>query len=170
VRFFAHLIDLLIQGGLILAARIAFILASDTILAAPILFTFSTLDIAAYFVGVSYFVLMTYFTGTTAGKFMLNLRVISADGNKMTFFNVVYRETIGRYLSGLLLIGYAIIVFHPQKRALHDILGNTRVVYTAPVLAYPAGEEGFGCPPPERERSYDAFDEFISEFEEDNRK
>ena len=48
----------------------------------------------------------------------------------MTFFEVVFRETVGRFLSALILsIGYIMIAVDKQKRGLHDILSDTNVVY-----------------------------------------
>ncbi len=77
----------------------------------------------------------TYFHGNpkhqaTLGKKLLNLRVITADGEDVT-----YLRAFGRYwaaiLSGLILaIGYIIAAFDDEKRALHDHICNTRVIKT----------------------------------------
>lgn len=56
--------------------------------------------------------------------------MISANGEKLTFINVLYRETIGKYLSGIaMFVGYFMIAVDEQKRGLHDILCDTRVIY-----------------------------------------
>lgn len=48
----------------------------------------------------------------------------------MTFFEVTFRETVGRFLSALILsIGYIMIAIDKKKRGLHDILSDTNVVY-----------------------------------------
>lgn len=75
----------------------------------------------------------TYFHGNpkhqaTLGKKLLNLRVITAEGE-----DVSYLRAFGRYwaaiLSGLILaIGYIIAAFDDEKRALHDHICNTRVI------------------------------------------
>jgi uncharacterized RDD family membrane protein YckC len=73
---------------------------------------------------------MTYFCGATLGKKLLNLKVCKANDEKLSLFTVVYRESIGRYLSGLILfIGYILILVDSRKRGLHDILSDTLVVY-----------------------------------------
>lgn len=100
----------------------------------PILFKFSIWDIFLYLLGVLYFVTITYFTGRTLGKRLLNLKVISSSGENLTFMNVLYRETIGRYLSSLMCLGYLLIGVDSQKRGLHDILCDTRVVYSNLVI------------------------------------
>jgi uncharacterized RDD family membrane protein YckC len=66
----------------------------------------------------------------TPGKLALGLKVLRAGG-----FGVGLGRAAGRYfaktLSGLILgIGYLLIVFDPEKRALHDMICDTRVVKT----------------------------------------
>lgn len=75
----------------------------------------------------------TYFHGNpkhqaTLGKKLLKLRVVTAEGE-----DVSYLRAFGRYwaaiLSGLLLaIGYIIAAFDEEKRTLHDHICNTRVI------------------------------------------
>ena len=68
----------------------------------------------------------------------MNLRVVSADGQKLTILNVVYRETIGRFLCSLSVgIGYIIAGVDREKRGLHDILCDTRVIYAKRVKVIP---------------------------------
>lgn len=74
----------------------------------------------------------TFFVGkfqATPGKMLCRLRVIVADGT-----DVSYLRALGRYfaeiLSGLVCyIGYIIAAFDEEKRALHDHICNTRVIY-----------------------------------------
>ncbi len=66
--------------------------------------------------------------GATLGKMACGLKVVTADGGKVS-----YARALGRYfaeiLSGLTLyIGYIIAAFDEQKRTLHDHICNTRVV------------------------------------------
>ena len=72
----------------------------------------------------------------------MNLRLVKGDGNpKLTFLNVVYRETIGRFLSWFLAgVGYIMAGIDREKRGLHDMLCDTRVVYEKNIrvnLIYP---------------------------------
>lgn len=96
-----------------------------------ILFHYTLKDILLYVLQVLYFVLCTYYTGTTLGKRALNIRVVSADGeDKLSLLNVIYRETIGRFLCGMTIgIGYIMAGIDQEKRGLHDMLCDTRVVY-----------------------------------------
>lgn len=67
--------------------------------------------------------------GATPGKMACGLRVVTSDGG-----TVSYARAAGRFfammLSGLTCyIGFIIAAFDGQKRALHDHICNTRVVY-----------------------------------------
>ena len=72
-----------------------------------------------------------YFTGkygATPGKMACKIEVIRSDGSPMT-----YGRATGRYfaeiLSSLTLgIGYLMVAFDDEKRALHDRICDTRVV------------------------------------------
>jgi uncharacterized RDD family membrane protein YckC len=68
--------------------------------------------------------------GATPGKMLCKLKVVTADGDKIS-----YGRATGRFfaemLSGMICyIGYFMVAFDkPQRRALHDHICNTRVVY-----------------------------------------
>lgn len=132
-RLIAFAIDnLLISIGLLFVKMplgIATLISGTSILKKPVLFEFSTLDIVFYLLGVLYFVIATYNTGTTFGKWLLKLKVVSSNNTKPSFLDLLYRETIGRYLSSIIFIGYIIIPFDSEKRGLHDRLCDTRVIY-----------------------------------------
>lgn len=94
----------------------------------PVLFWFSGMDLVCYVLMSVYFVMMTYCFGKTLGKMAVNIRVVSLRDTNRTFGDILYRETVGRYLSSLFFIGYLISAVHPQKAALHDRICKTRVV------------------------------------------
>lgn len=134
VRLSAYIIDCIIVGIALLIIRIPkliiYMMNPDVFLLKPILFEFSIFDVIIYLIGVTYFILMTFYCGGTLGKKLFNLKVCKATGDKLTLFTVIYRESIGRYLSGLILfIGYIMIGVDSKKRGLHDILSDTLVVY-----------------------------------------
>ena len=73
-------------------------------------------------------VMLRYF-GATLGKMACGLKVIRSDGRDLG-----WGISIGRYfmyvVSGMiLLIGYLMAAWDPQKRALHDRVCDTRVIY-----------------------------------------
>ena len=135
VRLAAYVIDSVIVAIGLLVVRLAWIgigaLISGTILDENVLFHYSLKDIVLYIFKVMYFALLTWCTGTTIGKRLMNLRVVPADRNeKLSFVDVLYRETVGRFLCGISIwIGYIIVGIDKEKRGFHDMLCDTRVVY-----------------------------------------
>jgi uncharacterized RDD family membrane protein YckC len=74
----------------------------------------------------------TFFVGrfaATPGKMACGLRIITPDGGRVSYGRALGR-CFAEWLSGLTLtIGYIIAAFDPEKRALHDRICETRVVY-----------------------------------------
>lgn len=142
VRLAAYCIDLVIVGiGLLFVNLLLGIIsmAGSGVLRTEILFQYTVKDILLYVLQVLYFILLTYGTGTTPGKRLLNLRVVNADGSqKLDLLNVVYRETIGRFLCSISVgIGYIMAGVDREKRGLHDMLCDTRVVYAKKIKVFP---------------------------------
>lgn len=87
---------------------------------------------AILFLGIdfTYFVAAHRRYGTTIGKRALGIYVIDFG----TGARISLGQSIGRYvatwLSSVVLgIGFLVAAFHPQKRALHDLLAGTACVY-----------------------------------------
>jgi len=133
VRLSAAFIDGIIVSALLFIVRVPMWLsalsAGSNPLNANILFRFSFVDIVVYLLATTYYVLMTYYESATIGKKLLNIKVIGEEG-KLSLFTVLYRETIGKYIStAIMCIGYFLIGVDSQKRGLHDMLCDTWVVY-----------------------------------------
>jgi uncharacterized RDD family membrane protein YckC len=83
----------------------------------------------SYAIAILYDVLFLRYQGATLGKMALGLRVVRSDGESLG-----WGVAIGRYfmyiVSGIiLLIGYIMAGFDNEKRALHDRVCDTRVIY-----------------------------------------
>lgn len=137
-RLAAFLIDILLVGTVLLVVRLPMwvvqLASPDNWFVRDVLFRFSLYDIFLYLAAAAYFIIMTYVAGATVGKRLMNLQVVSNTDEPLTLFNIIYRETIGRYLSSLLFLGYLMIGVTEAKRGLHDILADTQVVYTCKIL------------------------------------
>ena len=139
VRLAAYAIDsvLIFLGLLIVRLILSAVMSAlqGTVLGGNVLFHYTLKDILLYLCRVLYFILCTYYTGTTLGKRALNLRVVNADeGEKLSLLDVIYRETVGRFLCSVTAgIGYLIAGLDPEKRGIHDMLCDTRVVYAVKV-------------------------------------
>jgi uncharacterized RDD family membrane protein YckC len=80
-------------------------------------------------IGISYEVILIGKYGATLGKMACKIMVVTADGTRVS-----YLRALGRYFAKMLssftcLIGFIIAAFDGQKRALHDHICNTRVIF-----------------------------------------
>lgn len=110
-------------------AYIASLFGASDFTARAVFFQYSALDVVCWLLSAVYFTLMTYYAGATLGKKVMRLRVETESGEPMRFLDVLYRETVGRFLSGILCIGYLVALADKDHRAFHDRLCDTRVVY-----------------------------------------
>jgi len=132
-RFAAAVLDGLILGGVnmgigllagITAAQGAGAPRSDLM---ALQFILMGINIA---IGMAYEVVLIGKYGATLGKMACKIKVVTADGGRVS-----YARAFGRYFAKMLsaftcMIGYIIAVFdNPQRRALHDHICNTRVVF-----------------------------------------
>ena len=81
-------------------------------------------------IAISYETLMIGKYGATLGKMAAKVRVVTAEGGKVS-----YARALGRYFSKFLsimicAIGYIMAAFDEEKRTLHDRICNTRVITT----------------------------------------
>ena len=73
--------------------------------------------------------LILFASGTTPGKKMLGMQVINEDGSNAGFFTMLFREWIGKYLSGaIMMLGYLWILIDQDNQGWHDKLMRTYVV------------------------------------------
>jgi uncharacterized RDD family membrane protein YckC len=95
----------------------------------PIMTSIWVFQLAALAASLGYSVYFLVKFGATPGKMAMGIKVIRADGGP-----IQVGQAIGRFfahmLSGMILyIGYMMAGWDDQKRALHDRLVDTRVIY-----------------------------------------
>jgi uncharacterized RDD family membrane protein YckC len=67
--------------------------------------------------------------GATLGKMAVGIKIVTAEGGKVSYLRAFCRE-LSEIISGLiLLVGYIIAAFDSEKRTLHDHICSTRVIY-----------------------------------------
>jgi len=79
--------------------------------------------------GALYFAtLLTWFQGRTPGKRVLGMRVIRLDGEPITLY--IAFERAGGYAAGIAtgLLGFAQIMWDPNRQAIHDKIAGTVVI------------------------------------------
>jgi uncharacterized RDD family membrane protein YckC len=67
--------------------------------------------------------------GATPGKRIMGLRVVTADGGRISWGRAIGRF-FGEWVNGLIpfWIGYIIAAFDPERRTVHDHIAGTRVI------------------------------------------
>lgn len=127
IRFWAYLIDLSIVAAISgIVVKPIFRVAGFEI-SNPSFLLFTPYKITALVLLLLYFTLMTKYLQQTVGKMIMGIRVVQKNGEKLTWSTVVFRETIGRFISKLLVIPYLFVLFMPKKQALHDVFADTVV-------------------------------------------
>lgn len=78
---------------------------------------------------VAYYVFFTGYCGQTPGKMAVRIKVIRTDGADIGYGSAFLRETLGKFISSILLgIGYLMVAFDSQKQGLHDKIAGTYVI------------------------------------------
>lgn len=130
MRFWAYLFDIIV-----VASINAIVLSPFAFFKNVSLFQFeyiSVLGILSAIVYYMYFLLMTKFFSQTLGKMILGIKVISTEHENVSWGDLFFREIIGRLIHNIFFILkflYLFVAFTDEKKGLHDIIGNTRVVY-----------------------------------------
>lgn len=117
VRLMAHNIDLLLLlplyylvGIFIESDRLLIWLCLDLTLAYEIIFTISK------------------WQGTPGKKYM-HLKVVDDYNEKLTLSRAIVRTFMKGFGILTLFIGYAMILFHPRRKGLHDRIAGTTVIF-----------------------------------------
>ena len=78
---------------------------------------------------VAYYTIAVAIWATTIGKRVFGIYILQSDGSKVGFFRALARA-LAISLSWITLgIGFLMIAFRGDKRALHDLICGTVVVY-----------------------------------------
>lgn len=81
-----------------------------------------------YLLPALYEILMIGKFGATLGKMAMSIKVVTPEGQPISYGRSVGRY-FGKMLSGIILgIGYFMAFWDPEKRALHDRICHTRVI------------------------------------------
>ncbi len=146
IRFLARIIDVILLGVLNAIVRIPLMLmfgigtmgmgglgrgeGAGLIFAPAMMGVLGLSALIGIALGAAYEVYFLTTHGATPGKMALGLRVIRADGGPISPMLALGRH-FALWVSGfILMIGYIMAAFDPEKRALHDRICETRVIYS----------------------------------------
>ncbi|WP_394235560.1 RDD family protein [Niallia oryzisoli] len=127
MRFWAYLLDLVVIASLNGILVYPLFRALDIKISDPSMFAPASIVTAVIF--YAYFVLMTKFFKQTLGKMVFGLKVISLDQTPLSWSTIMFREWIGRFISGSILILYVVVAFLPRRQGIHDLFADTTVVH-----------------------------------------
>jgi uncharacterized RDD family membrane protein YckC len=135
IRAGAYLIDYLVQQilltplGLWFGWRMQRAMTPGAVNWNSLLTDLSLLSAIGFVLGILYSWLFVAHWAATPGKMLVRIKIVRADGSRVN-----YGLALGRALAEIVSsipcgLGYLLPVFDEQKRALHDYMCNTRVVY-----------------------------------------
>ncbi|HZW67684.1 MAG TPA: RDD family protein [Pseudogracilibacillus sp.] len=129
-RLVAYMIDVIIIAcinGIFLSP---FVFINDGV---PLDIGLWTLNgLLALLVYYMYFFIMTKLFQQTIGKMIVGIKVVQYNQDILTWKDVFFREFIGRILHNvffILKLMYLVVAFTKEKQGIHDMIGNTKVVF-----------------------------------------
>lgn len=88
-----------------------------------------TINVVSFVIGWLYFALLeSSERGATVGKMAMGLRVVTSDGQRLSFMNATGRYFAKIISAIILMIGFIMIAFTDRKRGLHDMIAGTLVI------------------------------------------
>lgn len=134
-RVFAFVIDGLIASSIIKIALTLIQFISNLISynnpeAKALFITFSVFIFFVLFTHY-YFIISIHKTGQTLGKKIMKIRIVSdSENSDISYFRVILREGIGKFISFILTLYAGIVLgaIRQDKKCLHDLMFNTKVV------------------------------------------
>ena len=125
IRFVAYIIDAIVLTivGSVLASIFGVSWETDWEHYDP------TFNLVSLVIGWLYFALLeSSERGATLGKMALGLRVVTGNGQRLSFMNATGRY-FAKILSAIIFcIGFIMIAFTDKKRGLHDMIADTLVI------------------------------------------
>lgn len=141
IRFVAYIIDgiiLAVAMGIVQFAILGSFLtfprfdpqSRPEMYIAPLMGMIGLLSLVSIGIGCLYEGLFVYKYGATPGKMALGLKVVRPNGGPIDLGRAIGRY-FGKMLSGIILyIGFIMAGFDAEKKALHDMICDTRVIKT----------------------------------------
>ena len=80
----------------------------------------------------AYFILFNTVKSATPGKMLLKIHIETANGEKLNWVTAALRYVASLFTQCTIMfygLGYLIVMIDPKRRALHDHIARTRVVY-----------------------------------------
>jgi uncharacterized RDD family membrane protein YckC len=126
IRFLAYIIDAIVLG---IAGGILGAILGISFMSTDVRHYDPTINLVSLVIAWLYFALFeSSARGATPGKMALSLRVVTGDGQRLSFLNATGRYFAKFVSAAILCIGFIMIGFTERKRGLHDMMANTLVI------------------------------------------
>lgn len=126
IRLVAYIIDAVLLG---IVGAVLFSIFGISITEPDLENYDPTVNVVSFVIGLLYFALMeSSERGATVGKMAMGLRVVTSDGQRLSFMNAVGRYFAKIVSAIILMIGFIMIAFTDRKRGLHDMIAGTLVI------------------------------------------
>lgn len=135
VRGAAHIIDGLVLTiiSMIIIMPLGFLIGFTSAMSESKFMEFMgqvIMTIIGFAISWAYYIFMTHKFQATLGKMAVGAKVLDANGQRLSLGKIVLRETIGKFVSGMIMgIGYLMVAFTSKKQGLHDMMAGSVVVY-----------------------------------------
>ncbi|MGL4597824.1 MAG: RDD family protein [Culicoidibacterales bacterium] len=128
-RMVAYWIDITMYIGIVMipAYLLQWTIMPDLVNNYAVMFCLMTAVFALLFVGETWVL-----KGQSIGKLALGIKIVSRDGQPITFGRLVLREMIGRFLLLPITFVQLIVYIFTGGRFVHDLLGRSKVIRTRP--------------------------------------
>lgn len=85
--------------------------------------------LVTFIIGLLYYtILQSSKWQATVGKKIVGIKVVTLEGERISYFTALVRHLVMFFLSSLFYIGFIMALFTKKKQALHDKLAKTLVV------------------------------------------
>jgi uncharacterized RDD family membrane protein YckC len=127
IRFAAKFLDIIIVLVFFYSVRYSIL---GTNLQPKMDARFAIVEFLGVFFGVFYYTFFIGKFGATPGKMAAKLLVVNPDGSKVGYGKALGRYFAAEWISGCFTfcIGYLMVIWDNEKRALHDRICSTRVI------------------------------------------
>lgn len=76
-----------------------------------------------------YYIFCEWKFGKTVGKMLCRIKSVSTTNTRMGLASSILRSSFRLISIGLFFSGYLMIIFRRDKKALHDLISGTKVIY-----------------------------------------
>ncbi|HWN96812.1 MAG TPA: RDD family protein [Methylomirabilota bacterium] len=135
IRTGAYLIDYMIQQvvslplSLWLGMRMTRAMQPGALNWNSLIIDYSIAFAAGFVLAVLYTWLFTARYSATPGKMLVRVKVVRADGTRLSY-GLALGRALGEIVSSIpCMLGFLFVAFDREKRALHDFMCDTRVIY-----------------------------------------